>query len=87
MMYEKYIRVLYVDLNKRKIRIEQREDLCQYLGGVGVASRLLEENIKPELPILHEEQPIILHRSRFLRLPGSDQNSGNVLFTTDRRAG
>ncbi|MGE5677933.1 MAG: aldehyde ferredoxin oxidoreductase C-terminal domain-containing protein [Pseudomonadota bacterium] len=60
MMYEKYIRVLYVDLNKKKIRIEQREDLCGYLGGVGVASRLLEENIKPELPILHEEQPIIL---------------------------
>lgn len=60
MMYEKYIRVLYVDLKKEKIRIEQREDLCQYLGGVGVASRLLEENIKPELSPLDEEQPIIL---------------------------
>lgn len=60
MIYEKYIRVLYIDLKSRKIRIEQREDLCGYLGGVGVASKLLEENIKPELDPLSEEQPIIL---------------------------
>ena len=59
MIFEKYVRVLYIDLTKNKIRVEQREDLCQYLGGVGVASKLLEENMKPGLDPLNEEQPII----------------------------
>ncbi len=59
MIYEKYIRVLYVDLKNKKIRIENREDLCEYLGGVGVAAKLLEENIRPDLDPLNEEQPII----------------------------
>lgn len=59
MIYEKYIRVLYIDLKSKKIRIEQREDLCQYLGGVGVASKLLEENIKPDKSPLDEEQVVI----------------------------
>jgi aldehyde:ferredoxin oxidoreductase len=30
-----------------------------YLGGVGVASRLLQENIKPDLPVSAPEQPIV----------------------------
>jgi len=60
MIYEKYVRVLYIDLKNKKIRIEQREDLSGYLGGVGIASKLLEESIKPELSPLHGEQPIIL---------------------------
>lgn len=60
MIYENHIRVLYIDLQHKKIRIEQRTDLSQYLGGVGVASRLLEENIKPELDPLDPEQPVIL---------------------------
>lgn len=59
MIYEKYIRVLYIDLTTRKIRVEHREDLYSYLGGVGVASKLLEENIKPGLDVLDPEQPII----------------------------
>jgi len=59
MIYEKYIRVLYIDLTTRKIRIEHREDLLSYLGGVGVASKLLEENIKPELDPMDPQQPII----------------------------
>ncbi len=60
MLYEKYIRVLHIDLTKQKILIEQREDLHAYLGGVGVASKLLEEHIRPELDPLDPEQPIIL---------------------------
>lgn len=59
MINENYIRVLYIDLTSKKIKIENREDLCDYLGGVGVASKLLEENVKPQLTPLHEEQPII----------------------------
>lgn len=59
MIYEKYIRVLHIDLAENKIRIEQRSDLCDYLGGVGVASKLLEENYHPELEPLNQEQPIV----------------------------
>lgn len=59
MIYEKYIKVLYIDMNKNKIRIEHREDLQKYLGGVGVASKLLEENMRPELDPLDEAQPIV----------------------------
>jgi len=59
MLNEKYIKVLYIDLNTEKIHIEQREDLMPYLGGVGIASKLLLENIKPDLDPLAPEQPIV----------------------------
>ena len=59
MLNEKYIRVLYVDLHTGKIRIEQREDLIVYLGGVGIASKLFLENLRPELPPTDSAQPII----------------------------
>ena len=59
MIYEKYIRVLHVDLTAKKVRIEHREDLYEYLGGVGVASKLLEENMYPGLDPLDERQPVI----------------------------
>lgn len=60
MLYKNYIKVLYIDLSTEKIKVEFREDLKEYLGGVGVASKLLEENIKPDLHPLNENQPIIL---------------------------
>lgn len=59
MIYEKFMRILYVDLSTGKIRIEKREDLMPYLGGVGIASKLLEENMRPELDALDQEQPIV----------------------------
>ncbi len=59
MLYKDYISVLYVDLNAEKIRIVRRTDLVDYLGGVGVAARLLEENIKPGAPPLDPSQPVI----------------------------
>jgi len=59
MIYEKYIEVLYIDLNTGKINIQKREDLYEYLGGVGVAAKLLEENMKPDLDPLDPSQPII----------------------------
>ncbi len=59
MIYQKFIRVLYIDLTHQKSRIEEREDLMPYLGGVGVASKLFEENMRPELHALHEDQPVI----------------------------
>lgn len=60
MIYEKYIRVLYINCDTKKIKIEQRTDLLEYLGGVGVASKLLDENMKPELDPLDPAQPIVL---------------------------
>ena len=59
MLNEKFIKVLYVDLETEKIRIEQREDLMQYLGGVGIASKLLQENLKSDLAPTAPEQPVI----------------------------
>lgn len=59
MIYQDYIRVLYIDLASKKIKVEHRKDLCDYLGGVGVASKLLEENMRADLSPLDEAQPII----------------------------
>lgn len=59
MIYQDYIRVLYIDLASKKIKVEHRKDLCDYLGGVGVASKLLEENMRADLGPLDEAQPII----------------------------
>lgn len=59
MLYENYIRILYIDLDKESVKIENREDLKQYLGGVGVASKLLEENLLPEASALDPRQPVI----------------------------
>lgn len=59
-MYKNYIKVLNVNLTTQKIRIDKREDLKEYLGGVGVGIKLLEENVKPELDPLDPAQPIIL---------------------------
>jgi aldehyde:ferredoxin oxidoreductase len=59
MFYEKYISVLYIDLTTGKVNIQKREDLYEYLGGVGVASKLLEENMKPDRDILDPSQPIV----------------------------
>ncbi|MDR2590891.1 MAG: aldehyde:ferredoxin oxidoreductase [Oscillospiraceae bacterium] len=59
MINEKYIKVLYINLETEKIHIEHREDLMQYLGGVGIASKLFLENLKPDLPPMDAEQPIV----------------------------
>jgi len=59
MLYENYIRVLYIDLNHDSVRIENREDLKRYLGGVGVASKLLEENLLPDADALDPRQPVV----------------------------
>ncbi|MCL2874068.1 MAG: aldehyde:ferredoxin oxidoreductase [Defluviitaleaceae bacterium] len=59
MLNEKFIKVLYIDLETEKIRIEQREDLLKYLGGVGVASKLLQENLRSDLSPCAPEQPVV----------------------------
>lgn len=59
MIYEKYIRVLIINAETEKIWIEQREDLLPYLGGVGVAAKLLEEYMRPDLSPLNPAQPVV----------------------------
>lgn len=59
-MYKDHIKVLHIDLTTQKIRIDKRDDLKAYLGGVGVASKLLEENMHADLDPLDPAQPIIL---------------------------
>lgn len=60
MSYHNPLKVLHIDLSTQKIRLDKRADLHDYLGGVGVAIKLFEENLKPDLDPLHEEQPIVL---------------------------
>jgi aldehyde:ferredoxin oxidoreductase len=58
-LYENYIKVLYIDLTHERVKVELREDLKKYLGGVGVASKLLEEKMDPNLDALDTAQPIV----------------------------
>ncbi len=59
MLNKNYIRVLYINLTTSETRVDQREDLMPYLGGAGVAAKLLEENYQPGLPPTSPKQPII----------------------------
>ena len=59
MINENYIKVLHIDLGTNKVKADLREDLFEYLGGVGVASKLLLENINPEADPLDKSQPIV----------------------------
>lgn len=53
-------RVLYIDLSKKRYWIEEREDLfSKFIGGTGVAIKLLEENCPPDIDPLSPENPII----------------------------
>ncbi|RZN37384.1 MAG: aldehyde:ferredoxin oxidoreductase [Methanophagales archaeon ANME-1-THS] len=53
-------RVLSIDLTKKDIHIVERRDLFdEYLGGSGVAIKLLEEECKPGTDPLHASNPII----------------------------
>jgi aldehyde:ferredoxin oxidoreductase len=60
MFNQNYHSILYINLEKRKFHIEQREDLYRdYLGGAGLATKLLEEHVKPQADALDPAQPII----------------------------
>ncbi len=53
-------RVLYIDLTKKDIKIEDRGDLFDaYLGGSGVAIKLLEEECRSGIDPLSADNPII----------------------------
>ncbi|GAB5045937.1 aldehyde ferredoxin oxidoreductase C-terminal domain-containing protein [Thermodesulfovibrio sp. TK110] len=53
-------RVLYIDLTKKKFWIEERPELfSKYIGGAGVAVKLLEENYAHDLDAFSPDNPII----------------------------
>ncbi|MEW6003309.1 MAG: aldehyde ferredoxin oxidoreductase family protein [Nitrospirota bacterium] len=53
-------KVLYIDLSKKNFRIERREDLFdKYIGGTGVAAKLLHEECPKDCDALSPENPII----------------------------
>ena len=59
MLNEKFIRVLTVNLSTGETRIDDRSDLLPYLGGTGIAAKLLQEHYKPGLAPTAPGQPII----------------------------
>ena len=59
MLGKDYINVLYIELDKEEYRYEKREDLLKYIGGTGLAAKLLDENIKPDCPPLDPCQPVV----------------------------
>ncbi|MCL2024042.1 MAG: aldehyde:ferredoxin oxidoreductase [Oscillospiraceae bacterium] len=60
MIYKDYIRVLYIDLTNKRVRVEHEKDLMPYLGGVGIGAKLLERHMKIDESPLHPDQPIVL---------------------------
>jgi aldehyde:ferredoxin oxidoreductase len=46
-------------METQKFRVDVRADLNRFMGGVGVASKLLEENMRTDLPPLDPAQPVI----------------------------
>ena len=59
MLNQKYMRILYVNLETEKISVQQRPDLVQYLGGVGIATKLFHENLRTDLDPKDPAQPIV----------------------------
>lgn len=55
------IRILHVDLTSGKSHVEDRADLFRdYMGGTGVAMRLLDEMVRADLDPFDPAQPVIL---------------------------
>jgi aldehyde:ferredoxin oxidoreductase len=59
MLNRDYIKVVYIDLTTRRVKIERRQDLMEYIGGSGVATKLFSELVKIDKDPLDPDQPII----------------------------
>lgn len=51
--------ILYIDLDDKKSEVVSRQDLNEYIGGVGIATKLFEENLKPDADAFDPSQPVI----------------------------
>jgi aldehyde:ferredoxin oxidoreductase len=60
MLHDDLVRILHIDLTAGETRVEERVDLFEdYLGGTGVAMRLLDELVRDERDALDPVQPVI----------------------------
>ncbi len=60
MLNQDFVRILYVNLTTGEHRVEDREDLLHdYLGGTGVAMKLLDELVHDDKDALDPDQPAI----------------------------
>lgn len=60
MLNQELIRILHVDLTTGESRVEDRADLFRdYLGGTGVAVRLLDERVHDDQDALAPDQPVV----------------------------
>ncbi len=59
MMNKDYIKILRINLTEETTKVEKREDLTEYLGGVGVGAKLLDEQCEKKKDPLAPDQPII----------------------------
>lgn len=59
MLGKDYIKVLRIDLDRKKITIDRRKDLVEYLGGTGVAAKLLDEYVDAGADPLDPQQPVV----------------------------
>jgi aldehyde:ferredoxin oxidoreductase len=61
MLHDNLVRILHIDLGSGETRVEERDDLFQdYLGGTGVAMRLLDELVHEDRDPLDPAQPVVL---------------------------
>jgi aldehyde:ferredoxin oxidoreductase len=61
MLHSDLVRILHIDLTAGQTRVEERTDLFQdYLGGTGVAMRLLDELVHDDKDPLDPAQPVVL---------------------------
>ena len=56
---QKYKRVLYINLTDQSYYVDERKDLFELIGGVGIGVALLNEHMNPSKDPLHEDQSII----------------------------
>jgi aldehyde:ferredoxin oxidoreductase len=52
-------RVLKVDLSTGQVEVRMRPDLTSWLGGAGLGTKLLAEELKPEVDAFDPDQPIV----------------------------
>lgn len=72
-------KVLYIDLTRKIFWVKSRPELfTKYLGGTGVATQLLKEELNPEIDPLSPENVVVLAVGIFTGVYPLLQDCGNV---------
>ena len=79
-MTEQPIRILYIDLSSQSFEVKVHEDLSSWLGGVGVGTALLSENL--------DKKPFVMARGPFCGVfPGCSQTFASFISPLSRNLG